>query len=125
MMSIKNIQTKFSNPMYANNEKQKSEQMRDLKEDVSDKVEPKELNFLQNSDKIKKALEQVADGLNEMVKVFNRKIDFIVHDDTNRTMVKVIDTETGKILREIPPEEILDLVAKMQEAFGIIFDVKV
>lgn len=121
-MSIKNIQSKYSSPIFTNQEKQKSEQMREFKEDKS---EPKRFNFFQNLDKTKKTLEQVADGLNEMVKVFNRKIDFVVHDETNRMMVKVIDTETGNVLREIPPEEILDLAAKMQEAFGIIFDVKV
>lgn len=122
-MSLKNVQNKFTSPVYINQEMIRSEHGR---EDLLDeKSKLSEHNLSQNTEKTKKALSKVTTGLNEMVKVFNRKIDFVVHDDTNRTMVKVIDTENGRVLREIPPEEILDLVAKMQEAFGIIFDVKV
>ena len=122
-MSIKNIQ-KYSKPLYAIQEMKKNEQPREIKEDViSEKIE--EQNYSENSEQMKKTLTEITKGLNEMVKVFNRKLDFVVHDETNRTMVKIIDTASGKVLREIPPKEILDLVAKMQEAFGIIFDVKV
>jgi flagellar protein FlaG len=37
-------------------------------------------------------------------------------------MVKVIDAETDEIIREIPPEKILDMVAMMWEMVGIIVD---
>lgn len=123
MMSIKNVQ-KYLEPPYATHEMTKNEQLREIKIH-SEKGQLNEDNSSQNSEQITKTLARVTDGLNEMVKVFNRKIDFIVHNETNRTMVKVIDIASGKVLREIPPEEILDLVAKMQEAFGIIFDIRV
>jgi flagellar protein FlaG len=37
-------------------------------------------------------------------------------------MVKVINSDTNEIIREIPPEKTLDLVAKMWEMAGIIVD---
>jgi flagellar protein FlaG len=37
-------------------------------------------------------------------------------------MVKVLDKDTGKVVREIPPEKILDMVAKFMEKAGIIVD---
>ena len=40
-------------------------------------------------------------------------------------MVKVINEETGEIIREIPPEKILDMVAKMWELAGILVDRKI
>jgi len=37
-------------------------------------------------------------------------------------MVKVIDINTNEVIREIPPEKILDMVATMLEMAGIIVD---
>jgi len=36
--------------------------------------------------------------------------------------VKVLDSETNEVIREIPPEKILDMVAKMWELAGLIVD---
>jgi len=40
-------------------------------------------------------------------------------------MIKVINSETDEVIREIPPEKILDLIAKLWELAGIIVDEKV
>lgn len=49
-------------------------------------------------------------------------LEFSVHDKTKEIMVKVIEKDTGKIIREIPPEKTLDLVAKLWEMAGIMVD---
>jgi len=65
-------------------------------------------------------------ALQSNMKVFhNVNLDFSVHQDTGQIMVTVTDKETGKIIREIPPREILDLTAKLEEMIGIIFDQKI
>jgi flagellar protein FlaG len=51
--------------------------------------------------------------------------EFSVHEQTKQIMVKVLDKETGEIIREIPPEKQLDLVAKLWEMAGILVDEKV
>lgn len=60
--------------------------------------------------------------LNETVRVFNRKLHFDLHKESKRWLVKVIDQDSGKVLREIPPKQILDLVAKLQEMVGLLVD---
>lgn len=45
-----------------------------------------------------------------------------VHEATNRIIVRVVDTKTEEVLRELPPESRLDTLAKMQEFIGILFD---
>ena len=50
------------------------------------------------------------------------RLNFNIHEDTNRVMVKVIDTNTDEVLREIPPESRLDIIARMQEFAGLLFD---
>lgn len=52
-------------------------------------------------------------------------LQFSIHEATGRTFVRVIRGETGEIIREIPPEEILNLAAKIDEMMGILYDQKV
>lgn len=52
----------------------------------------------------------------------SRKFEFSIHEKTKQIMVKVIDAETNEIVREIPPEKTLDMVARMWEMAGIIVD---
>ncbi|WP_438435477.1 flagellar protein FlaG [Gorillibacterium sp. sgz500922] len=52
----------------------------------------------------------------------NTQLDFSIHQKTKQIMVKVLDKDTGKVIREIPPEKTLDFVAKMWEMAGILVD---
>ncbi|WP_420819917.1 flagellar protein FlaG [Paenibacillus favisporus] len=52
-------------------------------------------------------------------------LDISIHKATNSIMVKVLDKDTGEVIREVPPEKTLDIVAKMMEIAGIIIDKKV
>lgn len=51
-------------------------------------------------------------------------LEFSIHEKTKEIMVKVIDRDSGEVIREIPPEKILDAVAHMWEIAGIIVDEK-
>ena len=50
------------------------------------------------------------------------QLEFSIHEGTKEIMVKVINTETKEVVREIPSEKILDMVAKMWELAGIMVD---
>lgn len=80
---------------------------------------------MENKNKNSPELNQAVELINEAVQMANKKFEFKVHEGTNRTMVKVIDRETEEIIREIPPEEILDLVDKMNELVGLMMDRRV
>jgi len=51
-----------------------------------------------------------------------RMLQASVHEKTNRLHVKIIDTDTNEVVREIPPEKTLDLFAKVLEMAGILVD---
>jgi len=53
------------------------------------------------------------------------QLSFTFHKETKNLVVKVIDPDTNKVVREIPPEELLDLAAKIQEMLGFLIDKKV
>ncbi|WP_440113454.1 flagellar protein FlaG [Paenibacillus sp. QZ-Y1] len=52
-------------------------------------------------------------------------LEMSVHEKTRQILVKVVNKETGELIREIPPEKTLDLVANMMEIAGILIDEKV
>lgn len=64
--------------------------------------------------------------INETMKISNYHLQFRVHKDSGRIQVKVIDSETDKVIREIPPEKVLDSSAKIKEMLdhmaGILVD---
>lgn len=69
-------------------------------------------------------IKDAVDKLNKTSMIFDRSLKFRLHDATQQMMVSVIDVANDKVIREIPSQEALDLVAKMQEYLGIIFDRK-
>jgi len=69
-------------------------------------------------------IKDAVDKLNKTSMIFDRSLTFRIHDATQQMMVSVIDVANDKVIREIPSQKTLDLVAKMQEYLGIIFDKK-
>ncbi len=56
--------------------------------------------------------------------IHNLGLQFSMHNATGRTMIKIMDKATEKVIREIPSEDVLNLVAKIEEMIGILFDKK-
>ena len=64
----------------------------------------------------------VVSAVNDLVsQVFATKITFDVDEATGEPVVRVLNKETGEIIRQLPPEELLALVAKMKQLSGLIF----
>jgi flagellar protein FlaG len=52
-------------------------------------------------------LKNVVEGINKMLKQANRSLEFSVDKDTNRQVVKLVDSETGDVIRQFPSDEML------------------
>lgn len=74
--------------------------------------------FEQNQDKIKKAVEQMNKNMNNSEAIFG------IHEGTNRVTIKIVDKDTKKVIKELPPEKTLDMIAKVWEMAGIMVDEK-
>ena len=57
-------------------------------------------------------------------KMTNSEAIYGFHDKTNRVTIKIIDKETKEVIKELPPEKTLDLIAKAWELAGILVDEK-
>jgi flagellar protein FlaG len=69
--------------------------------------------------------EKILDKLNQIIKMVDKKLEFSIHEATNRLLYKIINKETKEIIKEFPPEEILDLIGKMMEMSGLFVDEKI
>ena len=72
--------------------------------------------------------EQVLQAVHEMkeyAQSIDRDLKFNVDDDSGRLIITVIDPETDKIVRQIPPEETLYILRNMERGAGTLFNNKV
>lgn len=54
------------------------------------------------------------DEVNHFVQSQNTKLTFSFDDSVNRTIVEVIDSETGELIRQIPSEELIQLSERIR-----------
>jgi len=69
-----------------------------------------------NIEQIRKAVEKLNKNLSNSEAVFG------IHEDTNRVTIKIVDKNTKEVLKELPPEKTLDMIAKVWELAGILID---
>lgn len=85
-------------------------------------------NIEANSGNIESALGEVS----EFVQSQNRNLNFSYNEDSNQSVVKVTDSETGELIRQIPSEEVLrlserikDLQSDVGATVGVLFNKEV
>ena len=70
------------------------------------------------NEQIKRAVED----LNKKMK--HTSCEFGIHEATNRVTIKIVDNDTKEVIKEFPPEETLDMIAKVWEVAGLMVDEK-
>ena len=85
-------------------------------EGISLSEKQKENFQLEQNEQIKKAVEQMNKNM------FNSEAVFGIHEGTNRVTIKIVDKDTKEVIKELPPEKTLDMIAKVWEMAGILVD---
>ena len=65
-------------------------------------------------------LGNVVADLNKVAQANAQGVRFSVDEDTGRTVVKVVDTQTDKVLRQIPSVEALKLWRSIEQMQGVM-----
>ena len=68
------------------------------------------------NDQIRKAVEQLNKSMANSEAVFG------IHEDTNRVTIKIVDRTTKEVIKELPPEKTLDMIARVWDMAGILVD---
>lgn len=66
-------------------------------------------------------LKQAVEKMNKQ-NMMNSEAVFGIHEGTNRVTIKIVDKDTKEVIKELPPEKTLDMIAKVWELAGIMVD---
>ncbi len=82
--------------------------------------------MMETEEQIQEDNEKVRKAISEMSKNVktNAEAVFGIHEKTNRVTIKMVDKDTKKVIKEFPPDETLDMIAKVWEIAGIMVDEK-
>ena len=64
-------------------------------------------------------VQRTAGRLNKALEASNRNLAISVHDDTGKMIVRVTDPTTGDVIRQIPPEQLLEAEVNINEIIGL------
>lgn len=65
---------------------------------------------------------EAVNRINETMELYRTELRFVLHEESGEIMVKVINAETQEVIREIPPEWALKIVASVKKMLGLILD---
>lgn len=69
--------------------------------------------------------EELVEALEELTETLQTKLNFSINETTNDIVVKVIEKESDTVIKQFPPEELLELQEKMMDLAGFLFDTDV
>lgn len=77
-------------------------------------------------EQLDKKLKDAINMANNKVKQSNprTRCEFTYHEEMNRVSIKLVDKETDKVVKEIPPEKTIKMIEKLWEVAGLIVDEK-
>jgi flagellar protein FlaG len=70
------------------------------------------------------SLEQTLQGAQEAAEAAGANLQFTIDKDSGKTIVKVVDSETSEVIRQIPSEELLALARSMSKTEGLLISQK-
>lgn len=68
-------------------------------------------------------LPKVVEQVNKVLEAFTHSLRFEV-TDTHRIIIRVVDTTSGEVVREIPPEKLMDTFNRLEDLVGLLLDTK-
>jgi len=73
---------------------------------------------------------ELANKIENLNQLVHRNLEFSLDDETGQQVIRVIDSDTGKVVRQIPPDQILHIISQVQKARdgmlpGVLLDDKV
>jgi flagellar protein FlaG len=67
-----------------------------------------------------RTVKDAVDAANEAVKTIRSEIDFSVDEDTGKTVVRIVEKQTGTLIRQIPSQEMLEIAKALDRLQGLL-----
>jgi flagellar protein FlaG len=82
-----------------------------------------ELPLKENNNLDLEKIEKLSRSIEDYINSLGIELKFHIHKETNKIQVDVIDPEKNKVIRKIPPDELLNLAASIEQMVGIFMEV--
>jgi flagellar protein FlaG len=69
-------------------------------------------------------LQQAVDSVNKFIEPAARNLEFEIDAQSGRTVMKLVDKETGSVLRQLPTEEMLAIARALDKLSGLVIRLK-
>lgn len=76
---------------------------------------------LKNPEELKKIIEELQNKISYLNKALKIEID----KDINEPVVKIIEVNTNKVIRQIPPEYVINIIKNINKMLGALINEKV
>ena len=70
-------------------------------------------------------LQEAVTAINDFLEVEKKASKFVLHEGLDKYYVKLVDPETEEVIKEIPPESLLNAFYEMKKLAGMIVDEKI
>jgi flagellar protein FlaG len=104
-----------TSPVSAKHDSAIKDAVTDNQQDTKDFSIPAEKEKVSLVDVSAQQIEAAVSELSGFVQTNKRQLSFSVDEGSDKQVVKVIDAESGDIIRQIPTEEVLELSERLQE----------
>ena len=74
---------------------------------------------------IKDNLESTVNQLNDIAQTIKRDLKFSVDESSGQTIISVVDTQSQKVIRQIPPDYVLNVRENIESLKGILFSAEI
>lgn len=90
------------------------------------KIEDKNLSNLTQTDKeeLQKKILELAKQLNEEMSSVNTNLIFDYEDSISSLVLTIKQADTGKVIRKIPTDEVMELMRQMRDVVSVVLDTK-
>lgn len=69
-----------------------------------------------NMEQVKQAVQEI----NKAMKSLSQDLEFSIDEDSDRTVVKVVDQQTKEVIRQVPSKEALEIARALDKVQGLL-----
>lgn len=78
-----------------------------------------------DKESVTEKLTAAVETLNEVLETTHKASKFVLHEGLDKYYVRLVDSQTEEVIKEIPPQKLLDAFYEMQKMAGMIVDEKI
>jgi len=68
----------------------------------------------------RRTVEEAVQKVQKTVAAFNSALQFQIDEDTEKLVIKIVDTNTKEVIKQIPPQEVLDIAKALDKLQGLL-----